>query len=352
MENCFLFYKTLNKFFLVLVVIYSIILIACSDFGTEFNGNNKDKWHGKLSVDFIHSILKPDGTVWGWGNNSSGTLGNGTDISSDYPVKVVNLVNIISIDQSYGAEVALDVSGNVWFWGNLFIYFGPPNIDTNVVTPIKLTQIENPKTISMDGIYIYVMTTTGRIYYIKMDFYSPNVVEGPTLIRNIARASYLNKSLCICDEGQIFNLHTTASLQDNNLNAICKISGAINRHIVVLKKDGTVWGWGHNDLGQLGNGTYEDSQKPIQTFKLFDIIEVSANYDYNLALRKDGTVWYWGYCGRIGDSLISQNIPVKIDSLPKAVSICSGFNGLIMTIDGSYWLFNVNKKLKTKIRFN
>jgi alpha-tubulin suppressor-like RCC1 family protein len=93
--------------------------------------------------------------VWGWGNNSSCTLGNGTDISSDYPVKVVNLVNIISIDQSYGAEVALDVSGNVWFWGNLFIYFGPPNIDTNVVTPIKLTQIENPKTISMDGIYIY-----------------------------------------------------------------------------------------------------------------------------------------------------------------------------------------------------
>lgn len=57
MENCFLFYKTLNKFFLVLVVIYSIILIACSDFGTEFNENNKDKWHGKLSVDFIHSIL-------------------------------------------------------------------------------------------------------------------------------------------------------------------------------------------------------------------------------------------------------------------------------------------------------
>ncbi len=296
--------------------------------------------------------MKPDGTVWGWGSNSNGTLGNGSTESSSIPVMALYLNHIISIDQSFGAEVALDTSGNVWFWGNLFIYSGPPNIDTNVVTPIKITQIENPKTISMDGIYIYVLTTTGRIYYIKMDFYSPNVVEGPTLIRNIARASYLNKSLCISDEGKIYELHTTNQILESYLFDVCKVSGNLSRHTLVLKKNGTVWGWGYNDHGQLGNGSLEDSQYPVQTSLLSNIIDISANYDYNLALKKDGTVWYWGYCGRNGDSLIAQKIPFKIDSLPKAVSICSGFNGLIMTIDGSYWLFNVNNKLKTKIRFN
>lgn len=185
-----------------------------------------------------------------------------------------------------------------------------------------------------------------------MDFYSPNVVEGPTLIRNIARASYLNKSLCVSDEGKIYELHTADQINESDLFDVCKVSGNLSRHTLILKKNGTVWGWGNNDHGQLGNGSFEDSQFPVQTSLLSNIIDISANYDYNLALKKDGTVWYWGYCGRNGDSLIAQNIAVKIDSLPKAVSICSGFNGLIMTIDGSYWLFNVNNKLKTKIRFN
>lgn len=348
MMSSFLSHKIIKKFFLVLSAIF---FISCSEYGTEFNEDNKDKWHGKLSVDFIHSILKPDGTVWGWGSNSNGTLGNGLTESSSIPVMALYLNNIISIDQSFGAEVALDTSGNIWFWGNLFIYFGPPNIDTNVVFPYKIGQIQNSRAISIDGIYIFVLTKDKAVWYIKLDWYSPTIVEGPTKITNLLNVVSLNKSLAVTSDGSMYDLHSGTYIQDN-LRCITSVSGNPSRHVLALKKDGTVLGWGNNDLGQLGNGTNENSQYPKQVLYLNDIIEISANYDFNLALKKDGTVWFWGFCGQENDSLISQNVPSKIDSITDAVTICSGYRGLIMSKNGTYWLFNVNDKTIERVLFN
>lgn len=351
MYNYFYFHRILNKFFIVLAVISSFILISCSDYGTEISEETKNNWYGKLSVDFIHSVLKPDGTVWGWGSNSSGTLGDGSTESSSIPVMALYLSNIVSIDQSFGAEVAIDTSGNIWFWGNLFIYFGPPNIDTNVVFPYKIAQIRGPRAISIEGVFLFVLTKDNTVWYIKLDWYSPTIVEGPTKIANLLDVVSINKTLAVTSDGSIHDLLSGNYIQDN-LQCIATISGNPSRHVLALKKDGTVWSWGNNDLGQLGNGTYENSQEPKRVLYLNDIIEISANYDFNLALKKDGTVWSWGFCGQQNDSLISQNVPVKIDSIIDAVNICSGYMGLIMTKDGTYWIYNVKDRTVNPVLFN
>lgn len=71
-------------------------------------------------------------------------------------------------------------------------------------------------------------------------------------------------------------------------------------HTVALKDDGTVWSWGDNSYGQLGDGTTDTKDKPIKVVGLSDIKAIAAGDNSTLALKKDGTVWSWG-CNQSGE---------------------------------------------------
>ncbi len=66
-------------------------------------------------------------------------------------------------------------------------------------------------------------------------------------------------------------------------------------HGLALKKDGTLWAWGNNRFGILGDGTTEDARLPVQVGAGFTAI--AAAVDHNLALKVDGSLWAWGYNG-------------------------------------------------------
>src|SRR3989337_2660422 len=61
-------------------------------------------------------------------------------------------------------------------------------------------------------------------------------------------------------------------------------------HTVSLKSDGTVWAWGYNGYGQLGDGTYTDSSTPVQVIGLRGIAAIAVGHYYTVALKSDGTV--------------------------------------------------------------
>lgn len=65
-------------------------------------------------------------------------------------------------------------------------------------------------------------------------------------------------------------------------------------HSIALKSDGTVWNWGHNGFGQLGDGTTVQKNTPIQVSGLTNIIAVDKAGWFSVALKSDGTVWTWG----------------------------------------------------------
>lgn len=342
------------KLFFVQFSLSAILFIsqfACKDNVTGYNNSTIENFYGQLSVDVVHSILRPDGEIWSWGFNGSGTLGNGTTQNSDLPVNALHLNNVISIDQSFGAEVAVDICGNIWFWGNIGIHSGPPHIDTNVVAPFKIAQIPGAKCITIYDVHIYVLREDYTVWYIQLDWYSPNVVGCPVLVEGVPPVSFLWKYLAVTVEGKIYNLSSRNYIQ-NTLTNIVTVSGNPSRHVLALRKDGTVWAWGNNELGQLGNGTYENSDLPKKALNLKDIIAISGNFDFNLALRKDGTVWHWGFEGQEGDSLFSQNTPVKIEQICDATLICSGYEGLIMTKDKKYWIFKIKDKILSVISLN
>jgi alpha-tubulin suppressor-like RCC1 family protein len=84
---------------------------------------------------------------------------------------------------------------------------------------------------------------------------------------------------------------------------------------VAVKSDGTVWAWGRNQWGELGDGTTTSRSTPVQVAGLTAVVAVAAGQSHTLALRSDGTVWAWGGNGggQLGDgTTLDRHTPVQV----------------------------------------
>ena len=102
--------------------------------------------------------------------------------------------------------------------------------------------------------------------------------------------------------------------------AVPKVAAGYN-HGVALKSDGTVWTWGYNGYGQLGDGTTANKAIPMQvkgaggSDYLTDVVDIEAGYHHGIALKSDGSVWTWGYnyYGQLGDgTTANRSLPVQV----------------------------------------
>ncbi|MBI4705937.1 MAG: RCC1 repeat-containing protein, partial [Deltaproteobacteria bacterium] len=91
-----------------------------------------------------------------------------------------------------------------------------------------------------------------------------------------------------------------------------------------VKADGTLWCWGSNGCGQLGDGTTQDKSSPVQVLALgTSAVAVAAGCDYTCAVKADGTLWCWGYnyYGQLGDGTTQdKSLPVEVKALGKTVA--------------------------------
>ena len=117
-------------------------------------------------------------------------------------------------------------------------------------------------------------------------------------------------------------------------------------HSLTLKNDGTVWAWGRNDFGELGNGTTTSRYTPVQVKGLTNVVAIAAGYDHSLALRSDGTVWAWGLNGngQLGDgTTTNRTTPVQVKGLTNVVAIAAGvYHSLAIRSDGTVWTWGYN----------
>ncbi|WP_049895031.1 RCC1 domain-containing protein [Paenibacillus antibioticophila] len=131
-----------------------------------------------------------------------------------------------------------------------------------------------------------------------------------------------------------------APVQVNGLNGITAIAAG-GYSSFALKEDGTVWAWGTNQNGELGDGTLTDKLLPVQVAGLSDVIRIAAGGSHSLAVKRDGTVWAWGSNsqGQLGDGTISnRNLPVRVLNLENIVDIAGGgYHSLALDADGAVW---------------
>ena len=332
-----------------------VVMVLCScTLPTESERDENDEFNGQIVSSFVHAVLKPDSTVWTWGFNSFGTLGNGTTEHSDVPVKVLHLKNVVAIDFKEGIGVAADDEGDIWFWGSYMFYFEDPDIDKVIVKePVKISELKGVTSIDIIHLKIYFLKYDGTVWYITFSPGVPRRFIEPVKVTGIHNITKISVYLALSSDGTLKKLRdyeqSYGGLADG-IQDIADLQNFYNRRTVVLKEDGTVWAWGKNDFGQLGNGSYDDSKLPVKVSNLTDVAAISANYDFNLALKEDGTVWYWGLVS--GAASIGQNIPVKIENLDDVELIYADLNSIVRKNDGTYWLFNCEDRIPKKVPFD
>src|SRR5262249_11720822 len=118
-----------------------------------------------------------------------------------------------------------------------------------------------------------------------------------------------------------------------------------------LRNDGTVWAWGRNSRGELGNGSFEGAATPVLVSGLTGVTAIAGGSDNGYAVRSDGTVWAWGWGakGRLGTGVdctgfeCEQRVPVQITTLSGATQVAA-FNdgGYALKSDGTVWSWGDN----------
>ena len=119
-------------------------------------------------------------------------------------------------------------------------------------------------------------------------------------------------------------------------------------HSLALKSDGTVWAWGYNGCGQLGDGSTTNRLTPVQVSGLTGVVAIAGGGSHSLALKSDGTVWAWG-CndyGQLGDGTTTNRLtPVQVSGLTGVVAIAGGgAHSLALKSDGTVWAWGATAR--------
>jgi alpha-tubulin suppressor-like RCC1 family protein len=264
-----------------------------------------------------HAVaLLDDGTVWAWGNNAVGQLGTGNTTDSSVPVQVSGLSNVKSVAAGRNFNMALLQDSTVYVWGlNQNGELGNGTFE-NALSPIILDGV--PPVASIHAAYF-----TG--FAILSD--STLMVWGSNLF-GVAGAGTANS---------VINFPTMVP----NMTGVVSVDGGYASS-AVLKGDGTLWTTGLNQWGQLGLGNFNS---PFYSFQqvptLNDIVSFRCGNSHMLAINSVGSIYGWGYnnYGQVGDgTLDNRHSPFLID-LPESVQEVNAFewNSILLTESGNYY---------------
>ncbi|WP_211764141.1 RCC1 domain-containing protein [Kutzneria sp. CA-103260] len=338
-----------------------------NDYGTQGNGtavlndlHRPSTVYGLSGVTQVTAgyydvyALKSDGTVWAWGANESGELGNGRGgpvfdtpsgvwSFSTVPVQVQGLSGVTQIAPGY----ALKSDGTVWSWGsNAHSRLGNSGDSAFVPFPVPVVGLTGVTAIAGDETNGYALKSDGTVWAWGDNDNGQlgNGTHGAASstavpVSGLTGVTKINLRLAVKNDGTVvqwgprgYEVNNTLDEDDSpvavpNLTGVVDVAATyVDTHTnYALKSDGTVWAWGESNAYQLGNGNlcmsgscYADV--PGQVSGLRSVAALSTGYEMGFAQKTDGTVWAWGTssAGEFGNAETDHSAPVpeQLTALP------------------------------------
>jgi hypothetical protein len=311
------------------------------------------------SLNSHSAFIANDGTVWTFGLNVYGQLGNGTTTDSNIPI-ATGITNAIFVSCGFFHTLVLKSDGTVWAFG--YNFYGQLGIGTNTLsepTPVQVSAINDAIYISAGGFSSAIVRSNGKVYTIGFNQYGQlgngnntdsNVpVEMIGVTNAIMVASSFVSTAVLKSDGTVVSsgsndggqlgdgTNTATNIAVNAIGITDGVFIAVGAlHTIVIRSDRTLMAFGYNDDGQLGTGDFNSTNVPVPVPGLTDVYSVSCGGYTTIVLKTDGTVFTFGdnTSGQLGDGTNnSSSIPLQVSDITNAISV-SGGGGSIDNVVG------------------
>ncbi|MBN2176224.1 MAG: S-layer homology domain-containing protein [Demequinaceae bacterium] len=275
--------------------------------------------------------ITPGGDVYGWGYNNGidEILGNGGASDTWTAVPIPNLHDIVQLDCVWGEKAARASTGEVWVWGENLAGHITGDPSGPVLTPLAIAGIDDAVDIEIGSPDVCVVREDGTVWCWgntmathDSDPYDPDwsvvtwqLETVPTKIVRVTDAvdieTGINNWYVRTSTGElwVWGLNFGGSLGEgtdiyrpipiliDTIDSVERVWAQKDFHhysVWALKADGTLWGWGQNSSGDLGDGVSGQRFTPIQIPRLSDVVDLVVTPLHIYALDANGDVWMWG----------------------------------------------------------
>lgn len=285
---------------------------------TSFEKIGEAKWKCICASSFSSAAIQEDGTLWIWGANTYGQLGQPevSPYGGVYEPSKVNDDQWLQIKGRSSTYTAIKADGTLWVWGNNSSY--STGLGESYETVDVPTQLGTDRWIdAASGFY-----------------HSAGIKEDGTLWA-------WGKN----DRKQIENSETAVfyePVQIGTDNDWVELGTGVSS-TTALKSDGSIWTWGSNGEGELGR----ESENDATPIKVMDDVKSFSMGDYHvLVIKEDGSLWAWGYNphGEIGNGETTDiHTPVQIGSAKWQKVVAASYHSMGIQEDGSIWMWGWNR---------
>ena len=305
--------NSMKKLIIILIIALTTQCITygqCTYFTKVISGNSAN-----------HSLgLKNDGTLWAWGTNESGQLGDGTIINKPSPTQIGTATNWVNIALGASHSLGITAEGKLWAWGSNNVAQLGDGTFIQRTTPTLIGTSTNWVSISAGGGHSLGITSDGKAWcWGKNDF--GQLGDGTLIDKTIPTQIGLASNWLMISSG--------------------------GSHSLGITSDGKAWAWGSNSVGQIGDGTLTKRTSPKQIGIATNWVKVSGGNNHSLGITSDGKAWGWGFnnYGQLGDGTTNtvQTSPTQIGISTNWVNITSGnHHSHGIDIDGKVWAWGEN----------